>query len=191
MPWARNACELRSRSPALLSRLSSCCCWLAFNCGKQRRHFRGRHRLDLPAVLIVEVADPQHAALAEKALRHTALIGARLLLSNGRDVELLDRLLASLLREKEVVEAAELLIERRLLVAIGEVKADLGAMKQSIVRANRIIDQPDARSAHRPKELVLLCPSPERVVEPVLVVSFNLRRVVVVGAIQGLIDPIG
>ena len=54
---------------------------------------------------------------------------------------------------------------------------------------NRIIGQPDTRRADRPKQLVLLYPASQRVEEPVLVVPLNLRGVVIVGALQGLIEP--
>ena len=50
---------------------------------QQRRHFGGGDRLNLPAVLVMEIADAQQAALTQKALRDAALIGARLLLLYG------------------------------------------------------------------------------------------------------------
>ncbi len=73
---------------------------------------------------------------------------------------MLDRLPAALLGEKEVVEPSELFIQRWLLVAVGEVEPDLGAVEEPLARPDRIISQPDSRSAHRPKELVLSAPPP-------------------------------
>ena len=91
MPWARNACEFRSIPPALLIRLLSASLLTRAQLRQQHRHFGGGHRLNLPPVLVVEIADAQQTALAEKALRDAAFIGARLLLLDGRDVELLNR----------------------------------------------------------------------------------------------------
>jgi hypothetical protein len=102
---------------------------------------------------------------------------------------LFDRLPAALLGEKEVVKAGELLVQRRLLVTIGKVKADLGAVEKARAGTNRVISQSNARGSDRPKQLVLLCASTERVVEPVLVVALDLRGVVIVPAIQCLIKP--
>jgi len=86
---------------------------------QQRGDFRRGHWLNLAAVLIVEVAHLQQATLAEKALGYAALISARLLGNNGCDVELLDRLPPSLLREKlAAVEASARARGRRLGLGI-------------------------------------------------------------------------
>src|ERR1700678_2890141 len=41
---------------------------------QQRRHFGGGARLNLPAVLVVEIADAQQAALTQEPLRPAAFI---------------------------------------------------------------------------------------------------------------------
>src|SRR6202522_1213137 len=92
---------------------------------------------------------------------------------------------------KKVVEGREFLGERWLLVAFGEVEPYLCPVEDTVARPNRIIRQTKTRGPHRPEELVLLHPATQRIEDAGAEVPLHLPGVVVVGALDRLIDPVG
>src|SRR5271155_5254513 len=104
---------------------------------------------------------------------------------------LLNGLRPTWLALKKVIEGRELLGERWLLVAFGEIEPYLCPVEDPVARPDRIIRQPETRRPHCPKELVLLHSATQRIEDPAAEVPLNLPRVVIVGALYRLIEPVG
>jgi len=138
----------------------------------------------------MEVIETKQDVLVEEILLHTAVIGTCQLRANGADVIGGYGLLPTILVQ-EVIERTELLQQRRLLIALGIIEGHAGSVKDALARLDEVIGRAHARRADGSVEIVFLNCAAGRVEEAVVQLAVQLAVVVVVGALELVVEEVG